>query len=287
MTITWPEIRPLSIAERTMAVTLAATAALAVFSSNASAQHAEHGNHPDLHVNPRWKECSFQLDPSLTLDAWRQFTGEAGVVTSFRPMVGARPLGRGRFELSVVQTTTAIDDHDAAWNDTFVHPDAEHWLYEGSGLAIPGITARIGITDETDVGVYFTKNPRANYGFFGGQVQQSLIEESRGWSAAARLSFVGLFGPEDLDFAVYGLDLVASREYALWSTRASVTPYGAVSTTLSRSHEKSAVVDLPDQNVLGAQATVGAAAKFSVARVAAEYTAARVSSFSVKVGFAR
>jgi hypothetical protein len=239
-----------------------------------------------LHINSRWHECSFQLDPSLTQSAWRQFTGEAGVVTYFRPLIGAEPMGKGKLELSLVQWKTAIDANDAAWNDTFVHPDSNHVLFEGSGLQFPGLTARAGITDATDVGVYFTKSPGANYGFYGAQVQQNLLRDARKWSAAARVSFVSMYGPEDLDFTVYGLDLVASRKYALLS-KTSISPYVGVSTSLSRSHEKSAVVDLEDENIVGAMGTVGAVAQIYMTSVAVEYAFARVPSLSVKVGVGR
>jgi hypothetical protein len=46
-----------------------------------------------LHINP------FQLDPALTQAAWHQFTGEAGVVTYFRALTGAEPMGAGNFEV--------------------------------------------------------------------------------------------------------------------------------------------------------------------------------------------
>lgn len=271
-----------------------ATAALASFSTVALAQeyHAggihsggAHTAGPALHVNPRWKECSFQLDASLTKSAWRQFTGEAGVVTYFRPLSGAEPMGKGRFEISAVQWETAIDDSDAAWNDTFVHPDSTHWLFEGNSLAFPGLTARMGVSDRTDVGVYVTKSPGANYGFYGAQVQRSLAQDAeKRWSAAGRVSFVSLYGPEDLEFSVYGMDLVASRRFDLFR-RVSISPYAIASASLSRSHEKSAVVDLMDENVLGVQGTVGASARISVATVAVEYAASKVNSFSLKVGF--
>ncbi|HEX6049626.1 MAG TPA: hypothetical protein VFZ21_10160, partial [Gemmatimonadaceae bacterium] len=138
--------------------------------------HGHSGGHPDLHVNPRWKECSFQLHSSLTQSAWRQFTREAALVAYFRPLVDAQPMGKGRFELSVLQWETGIDDHDAAWNDTFVHPDSAHWLFEGDGLKFPGLMVRAGVSDNTDVGVYFTKNPGANYGFYAAQVQHALVQ---------------------------------------------------------------------------------------------------------------
>src|SRR5689334_8611482 len=90
-----------------------------------------HGDNPHLHINPRWKECSFQIDPSLTQSEWHQFAAEAGLVTYFRPLVDAKPMGRKRFEVSILQWNTKIDEGDGAWNNTFVHPDSTHWLIGG------------------------------------------------------------------------------------------------------------------------------------------------------------
>lgn len=46
----------------------AAALAIALYTSAASAQGHTH-NHPHLHVNPRWDECSFQLNAALTQSA--------------------------------------------------------------------------------------------------------------------------------------------------------------------------------------------------------------------------
>jgi hypothetical protein len=193
-------------------------------------------------------------------------------------------MGTGKFEVSILQWQTDIDDHDAAWNDTFVHPDSLHWLFEGSGLKFPGATVRAGLTARTDVGIYVTKNPNANYGFYGAQLQHNFFESAGGsWSASARASFMSLYGPEDLDLTVYGADVVASRRFAL-TKWADVSPYVGVSTYLARSHEKSAVVSLDDERALGGQAMVGTELRLSKARFAAEYNAAKVRSISLKVG---
>ena len=143
---------------RNYLITSAVAIATAMIQTPAAAQ--EHGR-PHLHGNGRWDECSIQLSPTLTQRAWRQFTQEAGLVAYFRPLADAEPLGRGRFEVSVVQWETAIDDGDDAWNDTFVHPDSTHYLFEGSGLKFPGLMARAGVSAGTDVGLYVTKNPNA------------------------------------------------------------------------------------------------------------------------------
>jgi len=238
-----------------------------------------------LHVNPRWKECSFQIDPSLTQAAWHQFTREAGLAVYFRSLDDARPLGKGKFEVSALQWQTNIDDSQPAWNDTFVHPDSAHWLIEGSSLTIPGLTGRVGVGAKTDVAVYATKTPGANYGFYGAQIQRGLVGgETSNWNASARTSFVKMYGPEDLDFSVYGADVVASRRVAL-SRWATISPYAGVSGYLARAHEKTNVVSLTDENVVGAHATVGAELQLSKARLAAEYSAARLHGFSMKVGF--
>jgi hypothetical protein len=263
---------------------VATSIAFAVAHTSAAAQET---GHPHLHGNGRWKECSIQLDPSLTPAAWRQFTQEAGLVAYFRPLVDAEPLGKGRFEVSAVQWETAIDDATPAWNDTFVHPDSTHYLFEGKGLKFPGLMGRVGVSANTDVGVYFTKNPNANYGFFGGQLQRRLVGGAdHRWAASARASFVSLYGPDDVNLTTYGLDLVASRKLAI--TRwASVSPYVGVSSYLSTSHEKSAVVTLHDEHVGGSQAMAGAVLQLSKARIAAEYNAASVRTVSLKIGVGR
>jgi hypothetical protein len=271
--------------------TAALALAISLIPTPGAAQGHQHGpgdgSGPKLHVNTRWKECSIQLDPSLTQAAWRQFTQEAGLVAYFRPLSDAKPLGRGKFEVSMLQWETRIDDHDAAWNDTFVHPDSAHWLFEGAGLKFPGLMARVGVSNKTDVGVYLTKNPNANYGFVGGQVQQNLMGSvTSDWAAATRLSFTTLYGPDDVSFTVLGWDLVASREIPLTSW-AAVSPYAGVSSYFAMSHEKSALVDLDDERVGGSQAMVGAVLELSAARLAVEYNAAKVNSLSMKVGFGR
>jgi hypothetical protein len=98
------------------------------------------------------------------------------------------------------------------------------------------------------------------------------------------VSFVSLYGPEDADLTVYGMDLVASRKLTLMRW-VQVSPYAGVSGYLSTSHEKTAAVALDDERVAGGQAMAGAVLQLSKARVAAEYNAAKVRTISLKVGF--
>lgn len=261
---------------------VAAFTATTLIHTSAAAQ-----GHPPLHVSSRWKECSFQLDAALTQGAWRQFTHEAALVAYFRPLAGAEPMGRGRYEITMMRYTTGIDDHDPAWNDTFVHPDSAHWLFEGSGLSFPGLAARVGVTDQTDLGLYFTRNPNANYGFIGAQLQRSVLASPTGaWTSSARVSYSRLFGPDDLTLSVVGIDLVGGRRVSIarWVT---LSPYVGVSTFVASSHERSPVVTLTDERVLGTQGMVGAALQVSGLRIAAEYNVSRVNSMSLKIGVGR
>ena len=263
--------------------TLAGALILVLFQSTAFA-HGD-GKNVKLHVNPKWKECSFQLDPALTQQAWHEFTKEAGLVTYFRSLTDAKPMGVGNLEFSILKWQTAIDDTKDAWNDTFVHPDSTHWLKEGDRLGIPGLTFRAGILNKTDIGAYWIKSPGANYGIWGGQVQRSLVNDTeRNWAASVRLGLISLYGPEDLDLTIYGLDLLASREYSIFPQWASVSPYAGVSTYLSRSHEKTDAMNLRDENTLGVQGMIGAVTKISFARLAVEYNFAVVNSLSFKLG---
>jgi len=269
---------------RPHALRLLVAASLAGASFVPTSSHAQ--TNPRLHVSPRWKECSIQLDSSLRQAAWRQFTGEAGELIYFRPLTDARPMGRGNFEVSLMQWQTNVDDNTSAWNDTFVHPDSTHWLHEGSGLQFPGLSARAGIGSAIDVGMYFTKNPNANYGVYGVQVQQAVVNGAHDWNVSARASFMALFGPEDVGLHVYGIDVVANWKH-LKVGPATLTPYAGVATFLSSSHEKSPVITLDDERVLSAMGTAGAALQLSVVRVSAEASASRLPSFAVKVGIAR
>lgn len=233
-----------------------------------------------LHTNDRWDECAIVIDPSLTQQAWHQFVAEVGQVAYFRPLTSARPLGAWRVELAILNTGTQIDDADAAWNDTFSHPDSTHWLFEGNALTIPGVMLRVGVTDRIDVGTYYTQNYASNYGLAGGQVQYNLFDEAtRSFAAAGRVSAVWLFGPEDLSASVYGLDFVVSKELSFFS------PYAGVSGSLARGREHTSKVALDDESILGLQGMVGLAVRYSVLRLGAEVNLGRVPGYSFKVAF--
>ena len=234
-----------------------------------------------LHTNNRWEECAIVVDASLTPAAWRQFVSEVGIVAYFRPLASAKPMGRNNFEVALLRSGVRIDDADAAWNDTFSHPDSTHWLFEGDALQIPGLMVRAGVTDRIDVGAYYTRSIGANYSIAGGQVQYALANDTdRQLSAAGRISAVRLFGPDDLNAGVYGLDFVVSKEVSRFE------PYIGVSGYMSRGQETTTKVDLEDETEFGAQGMLGVTMRMHVMRMGAEFTAAKKPVTTLKVAFA-
>jgi hypothetical protein len=249
--------------------------------------YSQQHDHTHLHVGTKYKDCSFQIDSALTQNDWEQFTREAGLVAYYRPLVDAKPLGKWNFEFSILQWKTKIDDSDNAWNNTFVHPDSTHWLTEGPRLTIPGLAGRVGITNKLDVGVYFSKNFQSNYGVWGAQVQYNLVNDTtKKWSASARATCSAIFGPEDLKVNIYGIDLLASKDFRVYRDWAYLSPYAGVSSYLSCSHETTSKVDLKDEKLLGGQGMIGVVAKLSIARIGVEYNFAKRSTLSFKLGIA-
>jgi hypothetical protein len=239
-----------------------------------------------LHVSNRWKECSFQLDPSLTQQEWHEFTQEAGMVACYRPLVSAKALGVGRFEVSLLQWKTGIDETKGAWNNTFVHPDEEHYLVGGEELPFPGLQARVGLTKKLDAGVYWSMRPGANYGFIGAQLQYNFLQaEKHHLDVSSRLGFNKLYGPEDLNFTIYSLDLLASKKFNLYKSWLSISPYIGGSAYLSNANEKTDRVSLKDENVIGSQVLLGAVLGISNFTMACEYNKANVNSLSIKLGY--
>jgi hypothetical protein len=240
-------------------------------------------DHAHLHVNPKWKECSFQLDPSLTRQSFHRFTQEAGMVAYFRPLVDAKAMGVGKVDISVLQWKTQIDENSEAWNNTFVHPDSAHWLADGPRLAVPGLAVRTGITKKLDIGLYWTTNPNANYGIAGAQLQYNLLQTEK-WAAASRLSYSTVYGPEDLSLSTYGIDLAGSRRFNIYSDHVFITPYSILSLTCAHAREKSDVVNLPDETVLTPQAAIGVVADIWWFRLGIEYNQGCTNTVSLRIG---
>lgn len=232
----------------------------------------------ELHVNHGIRSCSIELDPSLTQSQFHKFTREAAQVFTFKLMSPAEPLGARKFQFGIDYSITRINDADPAWNNTFSHPHETHYL--GDRLAFPKLFARMGVSNRIDVGLYFTKNPEANYGFMGGELKYAVFKESeKPVAMAVRTTYATLLGVEDLNFHLLGVDVSASKKIGM------LAPYVGIGANLGRAIETTSKVNLDNETVLTPRGIIGAGLSLSFLSLTAEMDVAAVSTFSLRTGF--
>jgi len=229
-------------------------------------------------LDPSVESCSMNLDPSLTQGQWETFTRQAGAMLTFKSLAPAEPLGKMNFMLGVDYSVTPVNQHDPAWINTFVHPDADCPL--GDQIQIPTIRARLGLTQSIDIGGYWTTAPGANYGFVGGEVKYAFLRETPKRPAAALFtSFNWLTDVPDFNVGVYSLGLAASKRLA------GFIPYAGVRENVSIGTETTSKVDLDTETIFFTQGFIGATYQLWVIGLAAEYNIADVNTFAFAFGF--
>lgn len=244
----------------------------------ASASQAQSGD-PDVywHIDPSVRTCSMAIDPSLTQGQWHTFTRQVGALSSFKPLASAKTLGRRNLYVAIDYASTPVNQHDPAWINTFVHPDADCPL--GDAIAIPTIRARLGVSDHMDVGGFWTKAPGANYGLLAGEVKYAFLQESeRSPAAAVRASVTTLTGVPDFDMNIFSIDALASKDVA------RLTPYVGMRTSLAVGTEATSKVDLHTERVTIAQGYVGVTCSLWAFNLAAEYDVSTVNTFELAIG---
>jgi opacity protein-like surface antigen len=217
------------------------------------------------------KDCSVRFAPGLTQHAFGRFAREFGSVSAFKQAASPATLGRGRVLFAVQSLSFRIDDRADAWNDTFVHPDAEHGL--GSQQNFPLLKLRAGVTDDLDVGAFYAANPHANYGWLGVDGKYRLLRAGEGSpvSVAVRGAYTKTLYVRDMDMHALTADVsVGSRPWR------GVRPYVGLGADGVLARETSDAVDLRRERLvaphvfggvdvtvwrrlsLGAEATLGA-----------------------------
>lgn len=257
------------------------TATVLTLVSFAAGSHAQ-GSGSDVywHIDPTVKTCSMVIDPSLTQEQWHRFTRQAGALVTFKALAPATVLGKKGFSIAIDGGYTPVDQHDPAWINTFTHPDETCPL--GDAISFPALRARFGVSDQVDVGGFWTTAPRANYGLVGAEVQYAFLAEKPGRpAAAARASAVVLTGVPDFAFGVYSVDVLASKRVA------SVTPYVGVKESYVVGRETTDKVDLRTERNALTQGFVGLAYSVWQIGVAAEYNVSSVNTLALALGYRR
>ena len=234
--------------------------------------------HPPLHVDPALDECSIRFDASLTQGAFEKFSREFGSVSAFKPTMAPVNLGRGRFAIAVEALGFSIDDHTDRWNDTFVHPDAEHDL--GSDQTFPKLRARVGVTDDLDLGAFYTRNPKANYGWVGVDASYGLLQQSEGApvSVSVRGAWTRTLFVHDMKMNTGTAQVGVAR--TLWNV---FTPYvyGGVDEVIAQ--ETSDRVDLETETETVPHVMTGAELRWWHVAIGAEVHVSDLTSYQVQI----
>jgi hypothetical protein len=215
--------------------------------------HGDDAHGPPLHVDPRVRDCEVRFASSLTQEAYHRFVREFGSVAAFKQAGPPQTLGRRQVALSVEYIAFNIDDKSNAWNDTFVHPSATHEL--GSDLAFPKLRLRAGVSETTDIGLFFAKNPQSNYGWIGIDVLHTVLRQDSGMpvTVACRGAYTKTLFIDDMDMHALTGDLSVGRR--LW---APFTAYVGAGCDWIAARETSGAVDLDTEFVEAGHLFAGA-----------------------------
>jgi hypothetical protein len=236
-----------------------------------------HPADPDLHVDAALEDCSVQFSPELTQGAFRRFAREFGSVSAFKQMSPPKTLGQWGFAIGLEQIFFSVEERSDAWNDTFAHPDSYHAL--GTDLAFPKLRARVGVTDDLDLGVFYTEQPRANYGWIGLEGKYGLMQQSETTpiSLALRGAYTKTLWVEDMDMHALSFDVSAGRTF--WNV---LTPYLGLGADLVLARETSDVVELETEAPAVPHALGGLEVRFWHVALGTEVHLATLTSFQVQ-----
>ncbi|MEZ4721733.1 MAG: hypothetical protein R2813_07665 [Flavobacteriales bacterium] len=253
--------------------------------SSAFSNGDEHDPDVEIHTfenGETWKNCSFVIHPSLTQSQFHRFTKEAGDIVYFQPLTGASTLGKYNFSVGIAMSKTPIDQTSGAWNNTFAHPitdttETPHYL--GDQVNLPNVRTSFGITDHLDIGAYATKDPNANYGFYGVDLNYGQkINEKHDLYLAGRISHSRLFGPEDMKLNSTGADVLFSKKWLVFE------PYAGLNLSYHHARETTNKVSLKNEDILSPRALLGTKVKYKFATAAVEYHISSLKTLAFKVG---
>lgn len=227
----------------------------------------------DSHV----KTCSMVIDPSLTQAQWHTFVKQGGAIMSFKSLASAKTLGKMNFNIAIDDGYSPVDQHDLAWINTFTHPDETCPL--GDAITFPTIRARMGVSDNMDIGAFWTTAPGANYGVTGGEIKYAFLRESKRTPAAAvRTSVSLLTGVPDFNVNIYSVDLMTSKSVAM------LTPYVGFRQSVIIGTETTSKVDLDTERPSITQGYAGVTCSIWKLSLAAEYDISTVNTFALAIG---
>jgi opacity protein-like surface antigen len=235
---------------------------------------------PMLHVDPSVKDCSVRFAPNLTQGAFHRFVREFGSVSAFKQGAPPAPLAAGDVVLGAEWMTFTVEEHAAAWNDTFTHPTAHHPL--GAEKSFPKLHLRGGLTDRLEAGAFYTANPEANYGWAGIELKYAVLDQRAGEpvSLALRGAYTKTLYVSDMNMHAVTTEVSVGRTF--WG---AVTPYAGVGLDHVLALETSPAVQLRDEALSVPHAFAGVEVRYWRLTAGAEVQVGALTSWQAQVGF--
>ena len=233
---------------------------------------------PNLHVDPSVGDCSVRFAPTLTQDAFRRFVREFGSVSAFKQAAPPPTLGQWHFAVDLQEIDFKVEEHSAAWNDIFVHPNGSHPL--GSDKQFPMLRLRAGVSDDLDVGVFYTANSEANYGWLGVEAKYGWLRQSEDMpvSVSVRGAYTKTLYVSDMDMHALTADVSVGRTF--WN---ALTPYAALGVDAVLARETSSAVELHDEAPFVPHLTAGLEARWWHVAVGGEVQVSALTSYQMRV----
>jgi hypothetical protein len=233
---------------------------------------------PNLHVDPSVEDCSVHFATNLTQDAFKRFAREFGSVSAFKQASPPTTLGPWGIAVDVEQIFFSVEEKSAAWNDTFVHPNAYHPL--GSDKSFPKLRLRVGATDDLEVGAFFTKSQKANYGWFGLEAKYAILHQrdDAPFELAVRGAYTKTLYVSDMDMHAFTADVSIGRTF--WRV---LTPYLGVGSDVVLARETSDAVNLKSEALFVPHLTAGAEVRYWHVAIGAEVQVGALTSYQAQV----
>jgi len=201
---------------------------------------------------------------------FRLLSEDVGAALSYHPQTPTEPLGITGFDVGVSLTMSKVANKDAlsrASSDSVP-------LY----LPIPTLRANKGLPLGLDVGLLYSKVPGSNISLWGGEARWAFIQGGVAAPAVGvRGTYTKLSGVDQLDMSTKGLDLSASKGFAVF------TPYIGIGRTWIKSEPH--VANLTNEDFTLTKFFFGTGFKLAIFNMNAEVDrTGKSTAYSLKAG---
>ena len=212
---------------------------------------------------------------NLVQTEFKSFSQDLGAALSYKAVSPAEPMGLTGFDIGLEVTGTELNHSDI-------------WDKASSGSApstvpIPKLHVIKGLPFNIDVGAIYTKVPSTNISLFGGELRYAFLEGGVATPAVAiRGTFTKLSGVDQLDLSTKGLELTASKGFAI------LTPYAGIGQVWvdSKPQSSAATAGLKDESFQQTKYFVGTNINFGLLNIDLDYdNTDSTNSYTVKLGW--